>query len=336
QLTRLGGPNFHEIPINAPLKQIHNNQRDGMHRQNIPRGRVAYEPNSLGGGCPFQAGAHGFTSFPEQLAADKVRGKAEKFADHYSQATLFWSSQSPTEQQHIIDAFRFELTRVQTPAIRERMVSQLLNVDASLAEAVAEDLGIPLPAAAPLACDKLFPVLPPSPALSQTHYPGDRAIKARRIAILAANGVDEASVNAVYDALLMQGAVPRVLSIKLGKLKTMQGNTLDTEATMETLPSVLFDAVVVAKGDMSIANLALDGRTADFLRDQYRHCKPMLLPAAANLLMEKAGIPTVLPDGSEDPATLLSDEFSEARIETFMTLIGTPRNFARETVPPMV
>ncbi len=122
QLTRLGGPNFHEIPINAPIKEIHNNQRDGMHRQNIPRGRVSYEPNSLGGGCPFQAGMSGFTSFPEHITEDKVRGKPEKFADHYSQATLFWNSQTTAEKQHIINAFRFELTRVQTPAIRERMV----------------------------------------------------------------------------------------------------------------------------------------------------------------------------------------------------------------------
>ena len=97
QISRLGGPNFHEIPINAPVAQVHNNQRDGMHRQAIHRGRVAYEPNSLGGGCPFQAGAAGFVSFPEPMEPDahKVRGKPERFADHYTQATLFWNSQTP-------------------------------------------------------------------------------------------------------------------------------------------------------------------------------------------------------------------------------------------------
>ena len=105
QISRLGGPNFHEIPINAPVAQVHNNQRDGMHRQAIHRGRVAYEPNSLGGGCPFQAGrGGGFTSFPEPTPEDKVRGKPEKFADHYTQATLFWNSQSPVEQAHIVRA----------------------------------------------------------------------------------------------------------------------------------------------------------------------------------------------------------------------------------------
>ena len=113
QISRLGGPNFHEIPINAPVAQVHNNQRDGMHRQAIHRGRVAYEPNSLGGGCPFQAGAAGFSHFPARAEKNdhKVRGKAERFADHYTQATLFFNSQTPVEQQHIINAFRFELSR---------------------------------------------------------------------------------------------------------------------------------------------------------------------------------------------------------------------------------
>ena len=139
QISRLGDPNFHEIPINAPVAQVHNNQRDGFHRQTINRGRVAYEPNSLGGGCPFQAGMKGFVSFPEPMmrAADKVRGKPEKFADHYSQATLFWNSQTPWERAHIVRGFRFELTKVQVPAIRERTVSMLRNVSDELANAVA-------------------------------------------------------------------------------------------------------------------------------------------------------------------------------------------------------
>ena len=102
QISRLGGPNFHEIPINSPVAQVHNNQRDGMHRQTVNRGRVAYEPNSLAGGCPFQAGAAGFTSFREPIAGDKVRGNPERFADHYTQATLFWNSQTPVEKAHIV------------------------------------------------------------------------------------------------------------------------------------------------------------------------------------------------------------------------------------------
>ncbi|MEQ1772038.1 MAG: catalase, partial [Devosia sp.] len=154
QISRLGGPNFHEIPINAPVAPVHNNQRDGMHRQALHRGRVAYEPNSLGGGCPFQAGSAGFVSFPEPRAVSdsKLRGAPEKFAEHYAQARLFLHSQTPVEVQHIVDAFTFELSRVQTPAVRERMVAGLRNVDAVLAERVAAGLGITtLPPALPLA-----------------------------------------------------------------------------------------------------------------------------------------------------------------------------------------
>ena len=181
QLLRLGGPNFHEIPINAPVAQVHNNQRDGFHRQAIHRGRVAYEPNSLGGGCPFQAGMKGFVSFPEPIKDDKVRGNPEKFADHYSQAKLFFDSQTEIEKQHIIRAFRFELTRVQTPAIRERVVSQLVNVDAALAAAVAEGLGIEVPPAQPLASTrKTKSEVKESPALSLLARPGDGTIRTRR------------------------------------------------------------------------------------------------------------------------------------------------------------
>ncbi|MFD1123378.1 catalase [Methylophilus flavus] len=340
QLTRLGGPNFHEIPINAPLQEIHNNQRDGMHRQNIPRGRVAYEPNSLGGGCPFQAGMQGFTSFPETITEDKVRGKPEKFADHYSQASLFWISQSRAEKQHIINAFRFELTRVQVPAIRERVVSLLVNVDQTLAQAVANGLGIDLPVAAPLASEIPFPVLDASPALSETHYPGDGTIKTKRIAILAANGVNGDSVNALYDAILSQGGVPRVLSSQLGKIETSQGDTLNVEATLETMPGVLFDAMVIADGERSVTNLAIDAHTVEFLRDQYRHCKPIMVSNSAKILLDKAGIEVTLPDGSVDPGLIISNEYDDdttsQSIEQFMMAVGKPRDHSRETDPPLV
>ena len=336
QLTRLGGPNFHEIPINAPLKEIHNNQRDGMHRQNIPRGRVAYEPNSLAGGCPFQAGMQGFTSFPETITEDKVRGKAEKFADHYSQATLFWLSQTPAEKQHIINAFRFELTRVQTPAIRERVVSLLVNVDLVLAQEVADGLGIALPKAAPLASERIFPVLDPSPALSERHYPGDGSIKTKRVAILASHGVDEVSVKTLYDLLLSEGAVPRIISTKLGKLNTSQGGKMDVEATFETMPNVLFDGMVIADGEDSIVNLALDAHTLEFLRDQYRHCKPILAPQLSQTLLGQAGIAVTLPDGTPDAGLIIASKDFVKSIQNYITVLGQPRDFTRETDPPMV
>ena len=182
QISRLGGPNFHEIPINAPVAQVHNNQRDGMHRQAINRGRVSYEPNSLGGGCPFQAGAAGFVSFPEPREAERSQGARQgRSASPITtrRRTLFWNSQTPVEQTHIVNAFRFELSKVQTPAIRERMVSGLLNVAPELAEAVAEGLGIARAAGA----DAEGPAgrrharrSTASPALSLFARPGDGGI----------------------------------------------------------------------------------------------------------------------------------------------------------------
>src|SRR5690242_2948089 len=143
QLIRLGGPNFHEIPINRPLAEVHNNQRDGFMRQQINKGRTSYNPNSLGGGCPFQAKMieGGFTSFPERIDAQKVRERSKSFFDHFSQATLFFNSQSDAEQTHIIDAFSFELGKVETEAIRERMLGILSQIDKKLAAGVAYKLG---------------------------------------------------------------------------------------------------------------------------------------------------------------------------------------------------
>ena len=335
QISRLGGVNFHEIPINAPLKEVHNNQRDGMHRQSIPRGRVAYEPNSLAGGCPFQAGMQGFSSFPEPIAEDKVRGKPEKFADHYSQATLFYKSQSPVEQQHIINAFRFELTRVQTQAVRERVVSLLVNVDAELAQRVADGLGFPLPDAAPLASDMEFPVLDASPALSETFYPGDGSIKTKRVAILAGNGVDGEGVIALYDAILKEGGVPRIVGIQLGRIATTKSAMLDVEATLETMPAVLFDAMVIADGKESIAALGADGHTLEFLRDQYRHCKPIMVTEAASPLLEKAGISELLPTGDTDPSLMIAKDLQKG-ITGFIKTLGMPRDHSREVTPPKV
>ncbi|TJZ73582.1 catalase [Chitiniphilus eburneus] len=334
QISRLGGANFHEIPINAPLAQVHNNQRDGMHRQGIPRGRVAYEPNSLGGGCPFQAGMRGFTSFPEPVAEDKVRGKPEKFADHYSQARLFWRSQTAAEQQHIVNAFRFELTRVQVPAIRERVVSLLVNVDEVLAQGVADGLGFTLPPAAPLVSDCDFPVPAPSPALSLLSQPGDGSIRARRVAILVAEGVETEDVAALYQAILADGGVPRLLGVRLGQV-TGNGRTLPVEATLEAMPAVLFDALVIPDGEAAIATLAQVGNALEFVRDQYRHCKPILAVGAGGRLLDKAGIGAALAEGATDPALLRVSTMKEGT-KAFIALLGKPRDYSREVDPPAV
>ncbi|MGN7510442.1 catalase [Aeromonas salmonicida] len=220
QITRLGGANFHEIPINSPLAPVHNNQRDGLHRQTIPRGRVAYEPNSLGGGCPFQAGTAGFVSFPQPLEGDKLRGKPEKFADHYTQAALFYESQTETEKAHIIGGFRFELSKVTVPAIRERMLASLVNVSADMTANIAAGLGMDVPEAMPKALAQSEPpeVLK-SPALSLTALPGDGGIRTRKVAILIADGVHGASIVTLQTALVAAGAVVCLIAPILAHLK---------------------------------------------------------------------------------------------------------------------
>jgi catalase len=338
QITRLGGPNFHEIPINAPVAQAHNNQRDGFHRQAINRGRVNYEPNSLAGGCPFQAGMRGFTSFPEPIADDKVRGKPEKFADHYTQATLFYRSQTPVERQHIQHALRFELTKVQVPAIRQRVVAMLRNIDEDLAETVADDLGIELPEPLPLLLDEpLQPEVDVSPALSLLARPGDGSIAARRVAIVVASGSDVEAARSLHSRLTQLGAVPRFVGATLGAVAGEDEDTLDIEVTLETMPSVLFDAIAVPGGDMAAKALANVGLALESIVNAYRHCKPILALGAARSLVQNAGLPARLPSGEPDPGLLLfEDDQADAAVEAFVAAIGRHRHFERELDPAAV
>jgi catalase len=339
QISRLGGPNFHEIPINASVAQVHNNQRDGMHRQAINRGRVAYEPNSLGGGCPFQAGAAaGFTSFREPIADDKVRGKPEKFAEHYNQATLFYNSQTPVEKAHIVRAFRFELTKVQVPAIRERMVASLANVDAQLAKTLAEELGIELPKPLPRALkNPPAPEISESPALSLFARPGDGSIATRRVAILVADGVDGDAAQALHAGLAAQGAVPRYIGPRLGSVLSEQGDEIEVEVTLETMPAVLFDALAVPGGKAAVTHLGNLGHALEFLKDTYRHAKPILALGAAAALVENAGIPSVLLSGEPDPGLLIGKQSSATdALKSFVKAIARHRHHERELDPPSV
>jgi len=338
QISRLGGPNFHEIPINAPIAQANNNQRDGMHRQAIPRGRVAYEPNSLGGGCPFQAGKAGFTSFREPIADDKVRGKGEKFAEHYNQAALFYNSQTPVEKAHLLRGFRFELTKVETPAVRERVVSMLANVDRGLAGALAEALGMDMPKAMPRALAKTpKPEVAVSPALSLTALPGDGKIRTRRVAIFVADGIDGVAAETLHAGLAKLGAVPRYVGARLGAVETTQGKSLEVEATFETMPSVLFDAVAVPDGAAAIEALSDLGHALEFLKDQYRHAKPILALGAGATLLEKAGIPRALSSGARDPGLLGGKRATAATaLPDFVKAIARHRHHERELDPPPV
>jgi len=299
---------------------------------------VAYEPNSLGGGCPFQAGAAGFVSFPQPVEEDKVRGKPEKFAEHYLQARLFFESQTPVEQNHIIGAFRFELSKVTVPAIRERMVASLRNVSKPLAEAVAAGLGIALPDAIPKALPgPPTPEVKVSPALSMTALPGDGGIRTRKIAVLVADGVSGTTVKATVVALIEAGAVPRLVGKRLGPVTTTEKGELEAEASMENSPAVLFDALVLPGEQRAVNALLEDGHTLEFIKDQYRHCKSILIRGASVQLLERCGIPPLLPSGVADPGLIRSPEGKgEAALSSFIKAVGRHRHPERDRDPPLV
>ncbi|MCZ2496572.1 catalase [Xylophilus sp. Kf1] len=338
QITRLGGANFHEIPINSPVVPVHNGQRDGIKRQAIHRGRVAYEPNSLAGGYPAQAGAAGFVSFPAPEQGDKLRGKPERFAEHYQQATLFWESQTDWEKAHIVGGFRFELSKVTVPAIRERMVASLVNVSPELAQRIADGLGMDLPAALPRAIETPIPAeVTRSAALSLTHLAGDGGIKGRKIALLAADGVDGDALAALQSALFAQGAVPRVVGPRLGSIKTLQGKKIEADASMENTPPVVFDAVVLPDGQGAVDLLMKIGNTSEFVVNTYRHCKTLLVLGASSAITDKLGVPTMLEDGTQDPGLLFAAGGDAAGVAaSFIAAIALHRHTARDQDPPRI
>ncbi|MDO9520634.1 MAG: catalase [Pseudohongiella sp.] len=329
QISRLGGPNFHEIPINSPLAPVHNNQRDGLHRKTINRGRVAYEPNSLSGGCPFQTGEMGFVSFPQKINDDKVRGKPDKFADHYTQATLFWDSQTDWEKKHIVGGFRFELSKVTIPAIRERMLSSLVNVSAELASAVADGLGTEVPVAMPLAIAvPVTPEVKSSAALSLTALPGDGSIRTRKIALLAADNIEGASVLMLIKTLSAAGAILRIVAPRIGPVATSDGTHIEADASFENSPSVLFDAVILPDGQSGIDTLSQLPQVKEFISHQYLHGKTILAIGSSQKLLEPAGVPVRKENEAEDGGIITTTrEQLLAAIDAFTAAVAKHRHY---------
>jgi catalase len=299
QLIRLGGPNFHEIPINRPVVPVHNNQRDGFMRQTVNRGQTSYEPNTLRGGCPFQAGADmgGFTSYAERIDAQKIRARSASFFDHFSQATLFFNSQSEPEQRHIIKALTFELGKLETRAIRERMLGMLVNVDKGLAKSVADGLGMPVPGKLDKPLNMSIPadgdprkfqpkrVAPSGEASSalrmidNPNFP-EATIKTRKIAVLLADGFDDAAVAEMSKALLTAGAAPKTIAPRLGVVTGAGGTEIKVDCSFLTGSSVLFDAVYIPGGDASVEALKAEAEAGEFLREAHKHCKAIAASGA--------------------------------------------------------
>ncbi len=303
QLIRLGGPNFHEIPINRSVVEVHNNQRDGHMRRQINAGKVSYSPNSLGNNFPLQAkqAEGGFASYPEKINAPKVRERARSFFDHFSQARLFFNSQSDPEKNHIIDALSFELGKVETVSIRERMLGILSQVEKSLATAVAYNLGLHVPKKPEEPLNKSIPAdgdpkkfqpfkaqssIDSSAALSMAGTIKN-SIQTRKIALLASDGVDAASLTTMKKALEAAGAVPYVIAPKLGDITAANNTIIPADQSFLTAASVLFDAVYIAGGDMNAANLAGEPDAVHFVNEAYKHCKAIAVDSTAVSFLEE-------------------------------------------------
>jgi catalase len=317
QLKRLGGPNFHEIPINRSLAPVHNNQRDGHMRQTINKGQVSYGPNLLNDNFPKQAkqSEGGFNTVYERVEGPKIRRRSKSFIDFYGQARLFWNSQSDVEKTHIVKALRFELSHVQVDWIRERTLVQLSQVHADLASRVAEGLGMAVPSAEGMqlnygaigaddnAAD--FQSAPAkesvgsSPALSiaadSPINQGKGSVKTRQVAILATDGADVAAIAEFMKTLMQMGAQTAIIGTHLGTLKGKDSQEILVNWTFQSTSSALFDAVYVAGGAGSVSKIKQDFDALRFINEAYRHCKPIAASAEGVELLKAAAYP-----GAED------------------------------------
>jgi catalase len=288
QLIRLGGANFHEIPINRPKCPMHNFQRDGVRRMDVNKGQVNYEPNSLAGEQQREDPQRGFHSFPALDPGDKVRERSETFSDHYSQARLFWRSMSAPEQLHIVKAYVFELSKVATLAVRKRVLGHLANIDGELLQRVEAGLGMEGQA------DSIAPARPPidmkpSPALSLIKK-APKTLKGRKVGVLVSDGSDPALVTALKSALAGVGARMEVVAPKIGGAKGLGGKLIPADHKVDGGPSIFFDAVVVAVSEEGAATLAENPAAIDWVRDAFAHLKVMGVTEGATSLLTAAGI----------------------------------------------
>jgi len=328
QTKRLGGPNFTHIPINAPKCPFANFQQDGHMAMRNPVGRANYEPNSWGAaGGPREDPKAGFTSFAAAEQGEKVRLRPESFADHYSQARQFFISQTPVEQKHMADALTFELSKVERPDIRSRVVSHLLNVHPDLAAKVAEGLGlkqmpVPAKAARPTKQD-----LPSSAALSIVEN-GPQRFEGRKLGVLITDGADADLFAALVAAVTKEGATLEVIAPHVGGATLSNGELVPAKQKIDGGPSVLYDAVVVLASEAGAAMLAKLPPAKDFVSDAFAHNKFIGYTAPAKALFDKAGLTADLDEG----CIALGKAADAAK---FLKTCGALRLWARElaTVP---
>ncbi len=312
QITRLGGPNFPQLPINRPHAPVNDLLRDGMHQTAVHTGLAAYVPNSIDDDEPLMAGVDegGYVQTPQLVSGDVVRGAPASFDDHYSQATLFFRSLTPLEQDHVVEAFTFELGKCYEKVIKERELAVLANVDAELCERVAAGLGLPAPTGRPAE-------VAPSPALSQiTTVPGP--VAGRKVGVIADGTADLAGLRALRDTLGAVGVTVLVIG-PVGGTLGQGARQVTVDRTTDTARSIEFDAVLVAAGTTPTGNI----KQTVLLQEAYRHCKPMGAWGDGATVLADAGIPV------EAPGVLITKAANKTFGKSLTTALGLHRAWPR-------
>ncbi|MNV22178.1 Catalase HPII [compost metagenome] len=324
QLSRLGGPNFHQIPINKPVCPFHNNQRDGIHQHTIHKGQASYQPNSIDGNWPVEtppaAENGGFESYYERVSGQKIRERSESFSDHFSQPRLYYKSLAPHEQKHVVDAYTFELSKVKRKHIRERQVQQILaNIDLDLARQVGANLGIEVP---DLSLDFKPQTVEKSAKLSMLAFP-PADIQGRKIAVLIHNLVKSDALETIKNWAIKEGAVVHLLAPSLAPVKDHQDKVIAADGMQMAEPSIAYDAVIIPDGD-NLNTVIQDGVTRHYILEAYKHLKPVVFLGNKSDLLEPLNLVA-------DEGTLIEDEFKHIS-EKLKNLLKAHRVWSREKI----
>ena len=303
QLIRLGGPNFHEIPINRPVVQFHNNQRDGYHRQTINTNMTSYHNNSILGNTPETVSAEdgGYEHYQEKVEGKKIRARSESFKDHFSQAKMFYNSMSDVEKQHIIDAMSFELAKVKSEDIRQQIVEMFGNVNTDMITEVAKNIGAKPPSTKEVKYDKV------SPALSQENKV--KKPDTLKVGVLVSDKFDSKELKKVMDALEKAKTMPQVVSETLEDVKGTDGDTLSPVHRLVTADPVILDSVYVLGGEKISDEFKTQAKR--YIKEMFMHYKPLAVSKGVRDLLEKgmadqAGV-TVLDDKKKDIDKFIDD-----------------------------
>ncbi len=343
QLSRLGSPNFHQIPINRPIGEVHNNQRDGHMQMDIPKGQTAYFPNSLGGGCPHLAkmSEGAFTSYEERVDAKKIRTRSESFNDHFSQPALFYRSLADWEKQHVAEAYTFELGKCTQKSIKERMLWLIAQIDRDLSQKVAEGLGLNIPDTIEQPINQAIGAdadvkkhqppkkknyLDKDKTLSQAHTKFN-SIATRQVAVLVSDGFSMKDFSTMKKALEKENAMVKLIAPHGGTVVCDEHMEHQVDAAIMTTESVLFDAIYIPGGKTAIDKLLKEAKFKKFVNEAFKHCKAIAVDNEGEHLLDK----TFVADYKDDKTV-----FINKKPKAFIDAISKHRNWDRMEIAAQV